>query len=39
MIIIQQRSELEILDKKKYFRENLPERASVIEFGMAPTKS
>ena len=32
------RSELEILDKKKYFRENLPERASVIEFGSGSNK-
>jgi len=32
------RSELEILDKKKYFRKNLPERASVIEFGSGSNK-
>ena len=32
------RSELEILNKKKYFRENLPERASVIEFGSGSNK-
>ena len=32
------RSELEILDKKKYFQENLPEHASVIEFGSGSNK-
>ena len=32
------RSELEILDKKKYFQENHPEHASVIEFGSGSNK-